>query len=87
MPGWLSWALNLLPAEMNGILGFVFGSSVLGAILPNSVVEKVGFVGGKIITTFFRQKIGVNWETPEKWIQGTIAALMSGFHRGLDFDD
>ena len=56
-------------------------------LLPNSAVKRIGAAGGKICSTFFRQRIGKSWEPAEKRIEGTLSALLEGFREGLDSDD
>lgn len=79
LPAWVSAIIGAAAAPVIGQLFLI--------LLPNKGVRTVGYAGGKFLTVFFRQKIGKSWEPVEKKAQGTISALLQGFHDGLDFDD
>ena len=60
---------------------------ITGMFLPNGAVKGAGLTVGKLMSVFFRQKIGKNWEKVEGYMQGTISAFIEGLYEGLDFDD
>ena len=56
-------------------------------VLPNKWLYGVGFAGGKIASAFLLQKIGRGGEKVERYLQGTLAAIVGGLTDGLDLDD
>lgn len=66
-------------------LGVELGIVAVPFLLPNQVVEKVGYATGKVLSTVLRQKIGKdNTLKVEGYIKGTVSHFVEGLTNGMD---
>jgi len=68
------------------------GVSLVVVLIPlflkRSKTKAVGKAGGRFVTNFFGQKMGVNsWNKLENRLQTTASDLAEGFMEGLNEDD